>query len=69
MSLAVPAWDGRLGILRGHAPMITLLGSGELSVRSDDAQSRFRVQGGVLQVSHDQVTILSDDAEAIAVGT
>ncbi|SVB98166.1 uncharacterized protein METZ01_LOCUS251020, partial [marine metagenome] len=32
VSIVAPAWDGKVGILAGHAPMIALLGSGELSI-------------------------------------
>ena len=31
-SVVAPAWDGKVGILPGHAPMIALLGSGELTI-------------------------------------
>ena len=31
-SVVAPAWDGKVGVLPGHAPMIALLGSGELSI-------------------------------------
>ncbi|MBI4540626.1 MAG: ATP synthase F1 subunit epsilon [Gemmatimonadetes bacterium] len=67
LSVVAPAWDGMLGILRGHAPMVTLLGTGELRVRDATRESRFRVDGGVLQVRGDRVTVLSDSAEEIAV--
>ncbi len=30
--VVVPAWDGQLGVLRGHAPMLVLLGEGELRI-------------------------------------
>ncbi|MFG1691811.1 F0F1 ATP synthase subunit epsilon, partial [Gemmatimonadota bacterium] len=30
-SMVAPAWDGKVGILPGHAPLITLLGAGELA--------------------------------------
>ena len=31
-SVVAPAWDGQVGILPSHAPMLALLGSGELSI-------------------------------------
>ena len=33
-SVIAPAWDGEVGILRGHAPLMALLGSGDLRVWS-----------------------------------
>lgn len=58
-----PAWDGEIGILRDHAPMLALLGSGDLRVRRGMKEERFTVSGGFLQVVHNTVTILSEQAE------
>lgn len=60
--VVAPAWDGQLGILRGHAPMLVLLGEGDLSVWTDKKESRFRITGGFLQVVDDVVTVLSEHA-------
>lgn len=62
--VVAPAWDGEVGILRGHAPMMVLLGSGELRVRRGDVERHFTVSGGFLQVVEDVVTVLSEHAEA-----
>lgn len=62
-SVVAPAWDGKVGILPGHAPMISLLGVGELDVDlPDNGSHRFHVAGGVLKVAGDQVTILTEYA-------
>lgn len=63
-SVIAPAWDGELGILRGHAPLMALLGSGELRVRRGGDTERFHVAGGFLQVLDDVVTVLSEQAES-----
>jgi F-type H+-transporting ATPase subunit epsilon len=60
--VVVPAWDGELGILRGHAPMLVLLGKGSLRVRTAGSEQRFEVEGGFLQVVDDVVTVLSERA-------
>ena len=62
--VVAPAWDGEVGILRGHAPMMVLLGAGELRIRRGDGEQRFTVAGGFLQVVDDVVTVLSEHAEA-----
>jgi F-type H+-transporting ATPase subunit epsilon len=62
-ALVVPAWDGKVGILPGHAPFLALLGAGELSVEAEGGGStRFQVAAGVLKVENDQVTILTEYA-------
>jgi len=60
--VVVPAWDGEVGILRGHAPLLALLGKGTLRVRAADGEHRFDIAGGFLQVANDVVTVLSEHA-------
>ena len=60
-SVVAPAWDGKVGVLPGHAPMIALLGSGELSIDHQGGGSeRFFVAGGVLKVEDDDLIILTE---------
>jgi F-type H+-transporting ATPase subunit epsilon len=62
-ALVAPAWDGQVGILPGHAPMLALLGSGQLRVeRPGGGSDSFHVAGGVLKVEHDAVTLLTEYA-------
>ena len=62
-SVVAPAWDGRVGILPGHAPMVALLGSGELSIDMPEGGSEsFFVAGGVLKVEGSELTILTEYA-------
>jgi len=59
-SVVIPAWDGEIGILKGHAPLMALLGEGELRVRGHRETERFFVSGGFVQVGDDVVTVLSE---------
>lgn len=62
--VVLPAWDGDLGILRGHAPMMALLGEGEMRVvHGGGREERFFVSGGFIQVADDVVSVLSERAE------
>jgi F-type H+-transporting ATPase subunit epsilon len=49
-------------VLRGHAPMLVLLGAGEMRVTSAGTEQKFRVEGGFMQVADDVVTVLSESA-------
>lgn len=60
----VPAWNGKLGILRGHAPLMALLGEGELRIENGRETATFHVSGGFLQVVDNVVTVLSERATA-----
>jgi len=62
-AVVAPAWDGQVGILPGHAPMLALLGVGELSIdRAGGGSDEYYVAGGVLKVERDQVTLLTEYA-------
>ena len=61
-SVVAPAFDGQVGILTGHAPMVTLLGAGELRLGSAGAGPRFTVSGGFLQVVDDVVRVVTENA-------
>jgi len=58
-----PAWDGEVGILAGHAPMMALLGKGTMRVTRGGKEERFHVSGGFMQVADDVVSVLSETAE------
>ena len=62
-AIVAPAWDGQVGILPGHAPMLALLGSGALAIdRPGGGSDSFHVAGGVLKVERDTVTLLTEYA-------
>ena len=63
-SVVAPAFDGLVGILPHHAPFMTLLGAGVLTVRTPGGEtSQFQVSGGFLQVLEDAVRVVVERAE------
>ena len=58
-SVIAPAFDGEVGILTGHAAMVTTLGAGTL--RLGDGKS-FKVEGGFLQVADNEVRVVTEKA-------
>jgi F-type H+-transporting ATPase subunit epsilon len=59
-----PAFDGEVGILPMHAPLMTLLGRGTLRVDTAGGEQRFQVDGGFLQVVDDAVRVVTEQATA-----
>ena len=55
--------DGDLGILPGHAPLLTTLQPGPLLIRNGIEETELFVGGGFLEVLPDRVTVLADVAE------
>jgi F-type H+-transporting ATPase subunit epsilon len=62
-SVTAPAFDGEVGILKDHAPMVTILGTGEL--RIGDGAHRFQVEGGFLQVVDNVVRVVTEKASKL----
>jgi F-type H+-transporting ATPase subunit epsilon len=65
VEVTIPGLDGELGILPGHAPLITELGIGELHYRTTTASQPIllAVLRGFAEVLPDRVTILAETAE------
>jgi F-type H+-transporting ATPase subunit epsilon len=61
--IQIPGKDGYLGILPGHAPLITELAVGEISYRHAGQTKRLSVAWGFAEVLPDKVTILAETAE------
>ncbi|MBP6775290.1 MAG: ATP synthase F1 subunit epsilon [Gemmatimonadaceae bacterium] len=64
-AVTAPAFDGEMGILPMHAPLMTLLGKGTLRVETAEGERRFGVDGGFLQVVDDQVRVVTERAEVM----
>jgi F-type H+-transporting ATPase subunit epsilon len=64
-SVQLPGATGELGILPGHAPLITELGNGQLSYRASDGAEPvvLAVLSGFAEVLPDRVTVLAETAE------
>lgn len=59
----IPGKTGYLGVLPGHAPLITELGVGEIAYHSEGQTKRLAVAWGFAEVLPDKVTILAEVAE------
>ncbi len=63
--VSAPGTEGRLGILPGHAALLTSLRPGELRLqpRGEDEEISLAIGGGFLEVSDDRVIVLAHSAE------
>lgn len=59
----IPGRNGYIGVLPGHAPLITELGAGEISYRAGGQLHRFSMAWGFAEVLPDRVTILAETVE------
>ena len=59
----IPGKNGYLGIMPGHAPLITELAVGEITYRENSTEQRLAVAWGFAEVLPNKVTILAETAE------
>ena len=60
-----PGEAGVMGILPRHAPLLSTLKYGVLTVRYQGEEEHFTIAGGVIEVQPDLVTVLADAAENV----
>ena len=61
----VPGSEGDFGVLAGHAPLVSLLRPGILTVHAGGGSERIVVLGGFVEVSADGLTVLADVATSV----
>ena len=62
-SLVVPASGGYLGVLYNHAPLVTGLQAGVISMKDENAEETMAISGGFMEVIENKATIMADTAE------
>jgi F-type H+-transporting ATPase subunit epsilon len=62
-AVVAPAYDGQVGILPNHAPFMTLLGAGTLTIRGGGGTTRFAIKGGFLQVVDNRVRVVAEQVK------
>jgi F-type H+-transporting ATPase subunit epsilon len=65
-AVTAPAFDGEVGILTSHAPMMTLLGKGTLRLGANGSKGSFAVEGGFLQVVDNHVRVVTEKASQVS---
>ena len=59
----LPGIEGELGVLPHHAPLVSMLGVGELRIRKGASEESFAIVGGFLQVRPDKVVVMAETAD------
>lgn len=65
--VVVPGTEGDFGVLAGHAPLMSTVRDGELTIYSavNTVSQRIRVEGGFAEVTPEGLTVLAEKAEEI----
>jgi len=64
--VTLPGQEGEMGILPLHAPLITLLGDGEIVARRGDQEDHLLVTGGCAEITAERVAIITVFATDVA---
>jgi F-type H+-transporting ATPase subunit epsilon len=62
--VALPLYDGELGVMKGRAPLVARLGYGELRCQTAAMTDRYYVDGGFVQIRNNLVSVLTPRAIA-----
>ncbi|HUB84311.1 MAG TPA: F0F1 ATP synthase subunit epsilon [Rhizomicrobium sp.] len=60
--VTVPGTDGYMGVMAGHAPLVSTLRAGMIDVLKDGQDSRYFVRGGFAEVNAEKIIVLADEA-------
>jgi F-type H+-transporting ATPase subunit epsilon len=60
-----PGAEGDMGVLAGHAPIVSALRPGIVKVMADGRYETFVVMGGIAEFSGEELTILADAADRV----
>lgn len=60
--VALPLYDGEIGIGKNHSPLIGRLGYGELRLRIGNVTNRYYIDGGFVQVADNLISVLTNRA-------
>ena len=61
----LPGKDGYMGVLPGHAPLLSALGKGTLTYSESGSKHVLNIDGGFVEVFDNRVRVLADHAEAM----
>ncbi len=64
--VALPLFDGEMGVAPLHSPLIGRLRSGELRIRQGQQTALYYVEGGFVQVANNEVAVMTGRAQPAA---
>jgi F-type H+-transporting ATPase subunit epsilon len=62
-SLVLPAWEGQLGVMPGHEPLIAVMKPGAMRFHADGKDEWLAVSGGFAEIGPKKVVVLAETAE------
>ena len=60
--VTVPGTEGYMGVMAGHAPIVSTLRAGMIDVTIDGKDDRYFIRGGFAEVNAEKIIVLADEA-------
>src|SRR6185503_20490464 len=60
--VTVPGTEGYMGVVAGHAPLVSTLRAGMIDVLKDGKDDRYFIRGGFAEINAVKITVLADEA-------
>src|ERR1700678_2407295 len=60
--VTIPGTEGYLGVMAGHAPLVTTLRAGMIDVSVDGKDDRYFIRGGFAEIGPSKITVLAEEA-------
>ena len=60
--VTVPGSEGYMGVMAGHAPLVSTLRAGMIDILDAGADTRFFIKGGFVEISATKITVLAEEA-------
>jgi len=60
--VTVPGTEGYMGVVAGHAPLVSTLRAGMIDVARDGKDDRYFIRGGFAEINPKKITVLADEA-------
>ena len=61
----IPSYEGQMGILKNHVPLITFLRPGLINIKKDNEEMKFFVEEGIIEFFNDNLIILTSTCESL----
>jgi F-type H+-transporting ATPase subunit epsilon len=60
--VTVPGTEGYMGVIAGHAPLVSTLRAGMIDMQDDGIDTRFFIRGGFVEINPTKITVLAEEA-------
>ena len=65
VEVTIPSYEGQMGILKDHIPLITFLRPGLIIIRENSAEKKFFIEDGTVEFSNNSLLILTSTAKSL----